>query len=231
MGAAGVWVVDLANPAAPYRRAVYDTPGTVWAVALNATGSLAYVAAGSGGVKILSLANPSAPTLAGSVAIAGIQRDIAVAGNIAYVADQMGRLVTVDVATPSAPREMGSVVIGRYTFDVAVEGTRAILHSADSTAYLDVADVAVPTSPVIRSSTAVDGAGGVKGLALGGGRAYVADGAQGLKIYSLANPAAPALVGSGYTVGDAQGVVVGSTMAQVADATSTISVIDLFGTQ
>ena len=230
MGTAGIWVIDLGNPAAPVRRAVYDTPGTAWAVTFNDSGSLVYVADGAGGLKILSLANPGAPVLVGSLAMSGIQRDIAVQGNVAYVADQMGRLVTVDVATPSAPHELGSVVLGRYTFNVAVDGTRAVLHSADSTAYLDVADVSVPASPVIRGSVAVDAAGGVKGLALAGGRAYLADGAKGLMIYSLANPAAPTLVGSGYTVGDAQGVIVGATMAQVADATSTISLIDLFTT-
>ena len=56
MGAAGVWVVDLANPTAPVRRAVFDTAGIAFGVAVNDSGSLAYVADGSGGLKILSLA-------------------------------------------------------------------------------------------------------------------------------------------------------------------------------
>ena len=57
MGAAGVWVIDLGNPAAPVRRAVFDTAGIAFGVALDDAGSLAYVADGTGGLKILSLAN------------------------------------------------------------------------------------------------------------------------------------------------------------------------------
>jgi hypothetical protein len=228
MGTAGIWVLDLANPAAPVRRGVYDTSGIAYAVALNDTGSLAYVADGNGGLKVVSLANPSAPTLLGSLAMTGVQRDVTVQGGLAYVADQMGRLVVVDVATPSAPHEIGSVLMGRYTFNVAVQGGLALVHSADSTAYVDVVDVTTPTNPAIRGSVAVDTAGGVKGVALDGGRAYVANGAYGLKIYSLANPATPALVGNGYTIGAAMDVAVENGMAETADAASTVSVIDLF---
>jgi hypothetical protein len=228
MGTSGIWVLDLGNPAAPVRRGVYDTTGIAYAVALNDSGSLAYVADGNGGIKVVSLANPSAPTLLGSLAMTGVQRDIAVQGGMAYVADQMGRLVVVDVATPSAPREIGSLLMGRYTFNVAVQGALAIVHSADSTAYVDVVDVTTPTSPAIRGSVAVDTAGGIKGLAVDGGRVFVANGAQGMKIYSLANPSTPSLVGNGYTIGAAMDVAVENGMAETADAASTVSVIDLF---
>lgn len=228
MGGAGVWIVDLANPAAPVRCAVFDTAGVAFAVALNDSGALAYVADGSGGLKILSLSNPSVPTQVGSLALAGIQRDVAVQGAIAYLADQMGRLVTVDVATPSAPRQLGAVVIGRYTFNVAVDGPRAVMYSADSAAYLDAIDVTSPANPFIQGSVAVDAAGSVKGLAVANGRAYVADGAQGIRVYSLSNPGAPVLLGSGYTVGDATDVAIVGTRAQAADLAAGISIIDLY---
>jgi hypothetical protein len=228
MGATGLWVVDLANPTAPARRSVLDTAGVAFAVVLNESGSLAYVADGSGGLKIVSLVSPSAPVQVGSLALSGIQRDIALQGGIAYLADQMGRLVTVDVATPSAPRQLGAVVIGRYTFNVAVDGSQAVVHSADSAAYLDAIDVTTPANPVIEGSVAVDAAGTVKGLALANGRAYVANGAQGVRVYGLADPRAPVLLGGGYTVGDANDVVLGNTRAQAADSAAGLSIIDLF---
>jgi hypothetical protein len=228
MGGAGIWVIDITNRAAPFVRGSYDTPGIAYAVAVNGTGSLAYVADGSGGIKILSLANPSAPALAGSLAVSGIQRDIAVQGAVAYLADQMGRLVTIDVATPSAPRQLGAVALGRYVFNVAVEGTRAIVHSANSTAYVDVVDVASPATPVTLGSVAVDAAGAIKGIALAGGRAYVAASSQGVKVYDLATPSAPRLSASAETVGDAMDITVEGGTASVADSTSTVSIIDLF---
>lgn len=228
MGTAGIWVVDLANPSAPVRRGVYDTSGVAFAVALNASGSLAYVADGSGGLKVVSLANPSAPSQVGSIALSGIQRDVAVQGSVAYVVDQMGRLVTVDVANASAPQQLGALTMGRYAYNVAVSGTLAIMHTQGSAAYLDVVDVTTPASPVIRSSVAVDASGAVKGIALGASRAYVASGTAGLRIYELTNPAAPTLLGSGYTVGDATDVVLGGALAQAADSAAIISIIDLF---
>src|SRR6185295_5353396 len=117
---------------------VFDTAGIAFGVALNDTGSLAYVADGTGGLKILSLANLAAPTQVGALAIGGIARDIALQGNVAYLADQSGRLVTVNVSTPSAPAQLGALAMGRYTFNVAVDGTRALLHTADSTSYIDM---------------------------------------------------------------------------------------------
>ncbi len=230
MASSGVWVVDLTNPEAPVKRGVYDTPGVAFAVALNPSGSIAYVADGSGGLKVLSLSNPSAPTLAGNVAMTGIQRDIALQGSVVYLADQMGRLVTVDVANPTAPQQLGAVVIGRYTFNVAVRGSLALTHSTDTAAHLDVIDVSAPATPFVRSSVAVDASGTVNAVASDGSRAYVANGSRGLRIYSLANPNAPAFLDSGFTVGDATDVVVGSSFAQAADSAAIVSIIDLFTT-
>jgi hypothetical protein len=231
MGATGIWIIDLGDPAAPVRRSVLDTAGTAFAVALDAGGTLAYVADGSGGLKIVSLANPAAPTQVGNLAISGIQRDIAAQGGVVYLADQMGRLVTVDVATPSAPRQLGALVIGRYTFNVAVHGTIAITHSSDTTAYLDVIDVTAAASPGVLGQVAVDASGAIKGIAIAAGRAYVADGASGVKIYGLGSPTAPVLLGGGFTVGSANDVAVEGAQAHAADSAAGISVIDLFAGQ
>jgi hypothetical protein len=227
MGAAGIWVVDLSDPAAPVRRGVFDTAGTAFAVAVDPSAALAYVADGSGGLKVVSFANPAAPTQVGNVVISGIMRDVVVQGGIAYLADQSGRLVTVDVATPSAPRQLGAVAMGRFTFNVAVRGGRAVVHTADSAAYLDVVDVTSPASPTILGSVAVDAAGTIKGLATDGERAYVANAAQGLRIYALGTGGTPSVVGIGYTVGDATDVVLVGDAAYVADSVAHVDVVDL----
>lgn len=46
-GTTGVWVVDLSNPQMPIVVGTYDSPETAWGVALNATGSHAFVADGA----------------------------------------------------------------------------------------------------------------------------------------------------------------------------------------
>ncbi len=190
MASGGVLVVDLTNPAAP-TTAPLDTAGTAYRVALNAAGTVAYVADGAGGLKVLSLANPAAPTQVGSLPLSGIMRDVALAGTVAYLADQMGRVVSVDVTTASAPAQLGAVVMGRYTFDLAVEGTRVVVRTADTADYLNVVDVSNPANPVLGGSLAMNAAGDTQGLALRGGRAYVASSSTGLKIYDMT----PAVVG------------------------------------
>jgi hypothetical protein len=81
----------------------------------------------------------------------------------------------------------------------------------------------------VRLSAPVIGpVGTAKGLDVAGGRAYVAAANQGLRIYDLANPSAPALLGVGYTAGDAYDVAVGGSAACVADFPATLSVVDLF---
>ena len=231
VGGVGIWVIDLTNPAAPVLRATYATGGTAYGVALNSTGTLAYVA-NVGSVQIVSLSNPSAPSLVGSLAISGVFRDIAVANGIAYVANQQGQLITVDVTTPSAPRVLAAVAVSGYAFNVAVDGTRAIVNTADinNVAHLDVFNVSAPASPVLVSSVAVanTSAATVKGIALIGIHAYVATTTQGLKIYDLSTPTNPLLFGAGYTLGNAIDVAVAGPWLGVADSVSTISIVDLF---
>jgi hypothetical protein len=229
MGSAGIWVVDVSMTSTPIVRGTYDTPGVAYAVALNSAGTIAYVADGLQGLKIVSVSTPTAPTLLGSLAVSGIQQDIAVVGNVVYLVDQTGRLVTVDVSTPSAPRQLGALTLGRYAFNVAVDGTRAVVHDAiNGIAYLDVIDVSAPATPALLGSVASGASGTVKGIALSGGRLYVAGSAEGLKIYDLATPSAPRLVGTGYIVGSAMDVTTNGVTASVADSVSTLSIVDLF---
>ncbi len=229
-GGNGIWIVDLIDPSNPTRRSIFDTSGIAYAVVLNSAGTIAYVADGSGGLKIISLSDLANPSQLASLTVGGILRDIAVWNNKAFLADQMGRLVIADVATPTAPVQLSAYTIGRYTYNVASEGSRVITHSADSIAYLDVFDSSNPTAPVRLTPTgiAIDAAGGVKGLALAYGHAFVANNTNGLKIYSLADPASPALSGSGYRVGSTVDVWKSGEFVYIADTASVMNIIDLF---
>jgi hypothetical protein len=229
MGSAGIWVIDATVANAPVVQGKYDTPGIAYAVALNASGTVAYVADGLQGLKIVNLSNPATPTLAASLAVSGIQQDVAASGSIAYLVDQTGRLVTVDVASSTAPRQLGALSLGRYAFNVAVDGTRAVVHDAiNGIAYLDVIDVGAPATPTLIASVASGASGTVKGLGLAGDRLYVAASAEGLKIYDLASPTAPRLVGTGFVVGGAMDLATDGVRVAIADSVSTLSIVDLF---
>ena len=79
--------------------------------------------------------------------------------------------------------------------------------------------------PAFLGSVAVGLVGTGKGVALDGGRAYVAANTQGLQIYDLSGAAAPVLLDALGTVGDALGIVVDSGLAYVADFPATITII------
>jgi subtilisin family serine protease len=67
----------------------------------------------------------------------------------------------------------------------------------------------------------------VQDIVVKGGYAYVADGAYGFKVLSLADPASPELVGSYSTSGDARGVDVEGNYAYVADYENGLFIIDV----
>jgi hypothetical protein len=229
MGMAGIWMVDLTNPAVPTLLGTYDTPGTAYAVALNSTATLAYVADGGGDLQIVNLTNPSHPTLAGSLSLAGTPVDIDVAGTTAYLANQNGTLVVVNVSNPAAPVFKGQVTLSGYGYYVAVEGTQAVVLSSNPTtnSFLDVVDVSNPVSPVRTSSVAVGLPSIVKGVDLANAQAYVALDTDGLKIYDISSSGNPVLLGAGYSVGKAKDVVGDGSLACVADYPAIISIIDL----
>ena len=159
----GIKVVDLTNPAAPSIIGTYDTPGSAYAVALNSTGTLAYVADGSQGLKILSLSNPRSPTLAGSLSTYGSWTDVAVQGGTACLVNQLaGTFDVVDVSIPSAPKRLGGadVTIGtgvRIAIDDTAPATVAVLSSDnDQGDFLEVFDISIPAQPVSEGYTLID---------------------------------------------------------------------------
>ena len=166
----------------------YDTPGIAYAVALNSTGTLAYVADGSSGLKILSVSLSASPALVGSLSLSGhILRDISLTGGVACLANQQGTLDVVDVSISSAPRFVGSAALSGLSFHVAAYGTRAAVISYTSTAdWLEIFNIADPARPTrIGSAVAIGGlANSAQGIAMDDTHTYVADSVEGLKIFS-----------------------------------------------
>jgi hypothetical protein len=80
---------------------------------------------------------------------------------------------------------------------------------------------------VVLGSTVVGTESEMMGLAMAGGRAYVAAAGKGMRIYAVAGSGAPALVADVGAVGQARGVAVvpGGLPAYIADSLSTIGVV------
>lgn len=229
LGGAGLWTVDLVNPATPRVLGKLDTAGVAMAVALNATASHAFVADGLGGLKVVSLANPAAPTLVGTLLPAGANyRGVAASGGRAYLANQNGTMDVVDVSVPTQPRRLASRTISGFGLDVAVEGTLAtVIAGTPADDRMDVLDLSNPVAPVLLRSVSIGPVGTGQAIALAGRQAYVAANGSGLAVYDLASPSNPVLRWTVDTVGTAHDVALLGGYAWVADFPATVSVVDL----
>lgn len=90
----GVSIVDVSNPGAPAQVSFYDTPGSVFGVAISDT--LAYIAEGrvwdgsqyqGGGLRILDVSNPTTPSQTGYLDTDAYAFGVSLRGNYAYLSE------------------------------------------------------------------------------------------------------------------------------------------------
>src|SRR5262249_20451281 len=151
MGAGGLYAIDVTDATHPRLAGTLGTSGTAYGVALDAGGTIAYVADADGGLQVVSVATPGTPKRLGGVVPSGaIYRDVAVAGHYAYLAHQNGSLDVIDVASSSAPVRVASRPLSGFGRKLAIEGTRvAVLSQTVAGDILDVFDVTNPTQPAL----------------------------------------------------------------------------------
>jgi hypothetical protein len=198
-----------------------DTPD--WAAGIATAGNFAYVADGESGLRILDISDPDTPVWAGSLDTPGSAADLALSGSLACVADVSGGLRLIDVSNPSAPAPVGALATPFPVTGVAVAGTHAYVSGGGGGGSgLVVVDISVPSSPSI--VTTIAGTAMWRRVAVAGATLYVAAESQGLRIYSLANPASPAFLGATPGFNSASDVAVDGTIAYIRSGSALKSV-------
>jgi hypothetical protein len=185
-GGAGLHIVDVSDPAAPFEVGYCETPG--YARSLTISGDYAYIADQSGGLRILDISDPVEPTEIGFCTPASVN-GVAVAGNFAYLTcGSSAGLWVVDISNPTLPLEVGHWEMVGSMF--AVEVFNDYAYVAAGGADLKIIDVSDPTTPVLVDSCEVPGtAWDVTISTINGDYAFVA--CHGLAVFSLSDPAAP----------------------------------------
>jgi hypothetical protein len=187
---AGVHVVDPA-PATPtlvgaYRNVDYSNWG------LATSGSRAYCLV-LGNLLILDVSIPARPSFLGSFSVNTVPRAIRASGTMAYVIDGSSSLKIIDASVPSAPSLVRSIsVVGGQDLDV--DGTYAYVAKNSGSYGLSV----------YRLSDGVN-VGNLTGdlgsaIELRDGIAYLGTGTE-LVTVSVANPAAPSVLGRATVLG------------------------------
>jgi fibronectin type 3 domain-containing protein len=101
-----------------------------------------------------------------------------------------------DVSLPSSPNWLGQLYLGCASADLAVQGN-FVYDACQSTAggpnLLATINVSNPSAPSLAGALLTPGA--ANGVAVSGSHAYLADGASGLQVIDISDPAHPAIVG------------------------------------
>jgi len=142
-------------------------------------GSVAYVAAGAGGLTLFDVSIPGAPAWLSEIDTPGYSHDVAVLSGLAYVADGDSGLRIFDVAAPLSPVFVGVCDVGFEAQSVAVRGTTAVVGGGSRrVAMVDVTD---PSDPFVLATIPMGE--GVQDIVLSADTAYFATWDQGLQAF------------------------------------------------
>ncbi|MDY7093754.1 MAG: Ig-like domain-containing protein [Acidobacteriota bacterium] len=197
-GQAGLVVVNVSDPSAPFIVDTMGLPAPAYGIAVSA--GRAYLAA-SNRLIIVDITNPAAPAVLGIAPVFGTATDVTVKDGIAYVAAGIRGLRNYDVSNPASPLLLGSTgTPGRARgVEVTDDGLAVV---ADSSAGVHIIDVTDPADPEILGSTHTrpNGTSAAAQVAVRGRRAYIADGADrrlgGLREIDFSIPDTPFVSGS-----------------------------------
>lgn len=191
-GKAGLWVIDVGDPAHPIPVGRFDTAGYARSVVISR--SLAYVGSDSG-LQVLDISTPISPTEVAYLPMnLGVHYTVKVIGQYAYIAyvagDCGGGLRIIDVSTPTLPVEVGAyqACIGR----IAVTGTYVYASIWDEPYTLRVLDVSDPSKP--EEIASLDTQSWIGDLAVQGRYLYITLPSGLLKVVDISNPLSPTWV-------------------------------------
>ncbi len=184
-------------------------PGVVRSI--TPVGNLLYVSVGKEGVQILDITDPANPGVAGSFATYGLVTDVAVDGNYAYVTSIFDSFRIFDISNPAAVTQVAEYSPIYIAQGVAVAGDYAYVAAGGDG--LVTVNVNVPSNPQPGGKLNTDGY--ARDVMVNGDSAYIADGYGNptVVVANVANPVAPARVGSYQTLGEAYALdLVGNTL-------------------
>lgn len=200
VGANGLYLFDVSNPADPRRIGIVDTPG--FALDLVVEDGRAYVAEREGGLTVVDVSNPAGAQVLANLDTDGSAGRVAFADGFVFLADGGGGLDSIDVRGAS-PIRVGGYGVGGNSNAVSVQGELAYVAGREG---LHIIDVNQPARPRVLGSIDLGGRAAqiyvngeivyLTGSFLQNGRTISA-----LWVVDAANPAAPALL-TQFTVED-----------------------------
>jgi parallel beta-helix repeat protein len=220
VGAAGMGIVNIVDPAHPSNLSTWDSRG--YAEGIAVAGTTVFLADGPDGLRILDATDPVQPTEIGSAFPFNYAFGVAVSGRYAYIAAGGAGLLIADVTDPRQPLEVGRYDTPGYAYGISLIGNTAFI--ADAWGGIQAVNVSNPAQPVLQGVSATPG--WALSVAAVGTTLYVADGADGIRLLDVSNSTSMNEIGV-YTECDfaRRVVAVGNTL-YVADTALGVQVIN-----
>ncbi len=204
-GTNGLAILSVTNPASP--QLLGTLPTTSYTASVTVAGNLAYMADGLNGLRIISVTNPSNPLVIGSYPISSDAGQIVVRSNLVYVAGGLSGLVVLNASNPAQPSLVGSYATDVDAVGLCLLGNDAVIGSPNPISSLNgepsypeglfTIDVSDPAHPnLVGQSSPGTGNLDVEGQYAFGIGYTLGFGYGELEIFTMTNPALPALVGS-----------------------------------
>lgn len=213
-------LVDVAAPTAPAVIGGAGVPGSAALIRLTAD---RIVVGGSGGASVVPLGAGTSPPLVGEyTGVFRTAQSIDLSGTRgAFLEGPLGALHILDLTNPAAPVRIGGLSTSTSNSDLSLLGN--LLGIAIQLGGVEFWDITNAAAPILRSRFDTPRA---HRLLLSGTRAYVAD-ETGLLILDLANPAAPALLGSLPTSAPCLDLALSGNLLYLAGESSGLLVVDV----
>ena len=190
-----IHLVDISNRSAPQARGGLVVADNRQPYGLDIVGNRLYVALRDAGLGIFDISDLDNPGALGTTAMGatGFVFDLEVRGNYAYLADDAEGVTVVDISNDASPAMVGAYAGSTLASRIVIDGSRAYV--ARRSNGFDILDLSVATAPTLIGN--YDTPAIVYGVQpLGADRLVVADGYNGSFVFDIANPAAPAPLGS-----------------------------------
>ncbi len=223
--------LDITNPASPTIVGEYIVTNRINDIVIR--GSLAYVAMAEG-LVIMDISDPTDPQQLGELFLSGIPQQLVVEGSIAYVLSWgTGLMHVVDVSNPSQPIRRSAFISGEFNYCIAVRsgyvylgipnvpaGILRIVNATrpDSLSYRDTSLAFISRTATTADTLLLIGATQVVGVS------------RVLKVFSVANPAYPRLLGEVVIPGRSSntgGICVVGTKAYLAALDTGVVEVDI----
>ena len=219
-------ILDITDKTSPSIIGCYDTED--WVVAVQVSGSYAYLANFGQGLTIIDVSIPSNPTLAASLGTTLQAIDIYVSGSYVYLVDGL-ELILIYVNEPTNPVRNGSYsiwaavgVYASYPYAYVASLEQGVPQDDPGLWIIDVSD---PDNLEFEGHN--DTARYAYDVFVSGQYAYVANGSGGLRIFDVSNPSDPIEIGYNDTFGSDMGVDVIGSYAFVAAGQEGFRIVDV----